>query len=469
MTIAEGSKFGYLTVIQKDERKSKKNSYYLCQCDCGSKPKSIMRSNLLNGNTVSCGCFRKKRASKLNKSGPIDEKGNVYGRLTVVKRAENTDKGQAQWLCKCKCGSNPIVEGSSLRSGNTTSCGCKRIESLQLLPTQADDLTGQIFERLKVRFRGFNDPGGRAQWWCECICGNGKLIPGWRLRNNSTKSCGCLELENQINNCNKRTVIHGLHEHPLYRKFQSIKARCYNIDNKSYHNYGGKGVKVCEEWLIDFKSFYDWAMMNGWEQGKELSVDRVNNDGDYCPENCRIIPRVENTIKRYIDAGQGLEFNGVIYNVRNLKRKSNVSEKVIKKLINNGYSEDDVIKYGKLEYHQKQAVGRFITKKRPITIDEASKIPLKCKRTKKPPGHSSYTAIKQRCTNPKNPAYPRYGGRGIKMCDRWLLGFDNFIEDMGPPPYQGATIHRINNDEDYKPENCVWMSRSENAKLRHIK
>lgn len=79
--------------------------------------------------------------------------------------------------------------------------------------------------------------------------------------------------------------ILGLHKHPIHERYMSIKDRCYNKNFHHYHRYGGRGISVCPEWLNDFMLFYTWCVQNGWRRG--LQLDRINNDGNYCPENCR--------------------------------------------------------------------------------------------------------------------------------------------------------------------------------------
>ena len=85
---------------------------------------------------------------------------------------------------------------------------------------------------------------------------------------------------------------HGLRAHPLCSVWSDMKTRCYNSNQKSYKHYGGRGIIVCEEWTGDFKCFYDWAIKNGYKKG--LQIDRINNDGNYEPDNCRFVTTAEN-------------------------------------------------------------------------------------------------------------------------------------------------------------------------------
>ena len=112
---------------------------------------------------------------------------------------------------------------------------------------------------------------------CKCDCGNVKDIDFYNLKRGAIKSCGCYNRE-----------LHSIHnkcETRLYRIRRNMKKRCYNKNAKEYNLYGGRGITVCEEWKNNFQSFYDWAMGNGYEE--HLTIDRINNDGNYEPSNCR--------------------------------------------------------------------------------------------------------------------------------------------------------------------------------------
>lgn len=118
---------------------------------------------------------------------------------------------------------------------------------------------------------------------CKCSCGNIKIIRYSHLKNGYTKSCGCLLVDNAKLNFKK----HGKSKHPLSAIWNMMKQRCYNKKNRVYKDYGGRDIKVCTEWKNDFTTFYNWAIENGYKYG--LTIDRINVDGDYEPNNCRFV------------------------------------------------------------------------------------------------------------------------------------------------------------------------------------
>ena len=134
------------------------------------------------------------------------------------------------------------------------------------------DLAGQRFGMLTVIGRKENRHG-HAMWECLCDCGNKTVVPSGDLRRGKTKSCGC-----------NRTT-HGDRGSRLYGIWIGIKTRCFNETDHTYALYGGRGITVCEEWRDSFEAFRDWALANGYRD--DLSIDRKNPDGDYCPVNCR--------------------------------------------------------------------------------------------------------------------------------------------------------------------------------------
>lgn len=143
------------------------------------------------------------------------------------------------------------------------------------------DLTGQKFGRLTVIEQSGKNKHGNYMWRCLCECGNIKTIVGGELTRGNTKSCGCLLKETM----SKTRTTHGKRKTRLYSIWADMKTRCYNPKDKSFERYGKKGVTVCDEWLHDFQAFYDWSMLNGYADN--LTIDRINNDKGYSPDNCR--------------------------------------------------------------------------------------------------------------------------------------------------------------------------------------
>ena len=202
--------------------------------------------------------------------------GNRYGRLVAVKESSPSLSVKTKWDCRCDCGAARSVSATHLRSGHTVSCGrcAKQI-----------DVRGKSFGRLTVvALTEKRDPDGNVIWDCLCICGNQISVPGISLRSGNTQSCGCLHQERFTN----RT--HGMSHEPLYDVWTAMLQRCYNPNCNKYIDYGGRGIKVCEQWRNDFQPFMEWAKANGYEQrfGKDrLTIDRSDNEKGYSPGNCR--------------------------------------------------------------------------------------------------------------------------------------------------------------------------------------
>lgn len=157
--------------------------------------------------------------------------------------------------------------------------------------------TGDQFGRLTAMDRSGKQCNSHYYRYFKCDCGNVKEILENNVMRGCTQSCGCLH--NEL--LSKRCIKHRQTKSRLYRIWSLMKHRCLNKNNKNFSYYGGRGIKVCEQWINNFISFRDWAITNGYQS--HLSIDRIDNNGNYCPDNCRWITLPEqqknkrNTIK----------------------------------------------------------------------------------------------------------------------------------------------------------------------------
>lgn len=146
------------------------------------------------------------------------------------------------------------------------------------------DLTGQKFGKLTV-IKRVDNKGEKVAWQCICDCGKHTIVTGTALKSGNSKSCGCLKLEKPSN------LRHGRHGIRLYNIWHSMKQRCYNSNNPTYRYYGERGITICPEWRVNFQAFYDWATANGYSD--DLTIDRIDVNGNYEPSNCRWVDSVE--------------------------------------------------------------------------------------------------------------------------------------------------------------------------------
>lgn len=248
-----------------------------------------------------------------------DITGRRFGRLKVLSYS-----GNYKWKCVCDCGTIKDIRKSDLISGRTTSCGCLRSEKMS--NTRRENLTGMRFGRLVVTDISHSDKSG-VYWNCKCDCGSIVTVKSAYLKNGDTKSCGCLKIDTISN----LTKTHGMSKTGgIYVVWKGMRERCHNTNSDSYKDYGGRGICICEEWE-DFSTFRKWAMSNGYFDGCKLSIDRIDVNGNYCPENCRFVTsktQANNTRRNHL-----LSFNGVTKTISEWSDITGLPQKLIRNRI----------------------------------------------------------------------------------------------------------------------------------------
>ena len=288
-----GQRFGKWTVLERDDSlpvKRGRSPKWICVCDCGVK-KSVLGGSLASGESQSCGCILAEFNANQAQKRRVDLSGQKFGRYTVLRHDAATVKDGGRmpnYICQCDCGSEPRSVGrQALVKGDAKSCGCLHKE---IVSAAAHDLTGQIFGRLVVVSRSEREITRRGQpayWLCKCECGAEKVVSAASMRSGLTKSCGCLQKE--------VVSTHGISSERIYRTWCGMIARCHHPNDSAFKDYGERGIKVCSEWQ-DVAAFRGWALKNGYTD--TLTIERVDVNGDYCPENCCFISKADQARNR---------------------------------------------------------------------------------------------------------------------------------------------------------------------------
>lgn len=153
--------------------------------------------------------------------------------------------------------------------------------------TMFEDITGKIFNNWKVLKRVADGKRKETQYLCECKCGTKRIVKAYALKNGRSKSCGCLRAEL----ARDKHIKHGKTGTRIYNIWRSMKKRCYIKSSKDYIRYGKRGILICSEWKESFENFYNWAINNGYNDN--LTIDRIDVNGNYEPSNCRWITMKE--------------------------------------------------------------------------------------------------------------------------------------------------------------------------------
>ena len=206
------------------------------------------------------------------------------------------------------------------------------------------DKTGERYGRLVVVGLSDKRQGRKTFWTCKCDCGNIKDVRSDSL--GAILSCGCLKKEQDKTNLTKN------HRHlksrtRLYREWQNMKRRCLNCNDKRYSYYGGRGIKICKEWLVP-DNFFEWALSNGYSD--ELTIDRIDANGNYEPTNCRWA-----TIKEQCNNRRSnvlLTYNGKTQNITQWAEELGLNVRTCFSRYNYGYSVEKILFKGDLRQYR---------------------------------------------------------------------------------------------------------------------
>ena len=275
----------------------------------------------------------KDAKSESEKKMKNDLTGKRFDKWVVLGLGEPyiSKEGQRQktWRCKCDCGTERDVVTQRLLNGRSKSCGeCSK-----------PDLTGQDFWSFHVIQKGPEHirANGKpvVQWECKCICGNIRYISTTALLSGKCKSCGCMHDEyNRIS-----STIHGDSHTRLHNIWSGMRARCYSKSDYHYRWYGERGIKICDQWKDNYAAFKEWALNNGYSEN--LTIDRINVNGDYEPTNCRwatMTEQTNNTRRNVV-----IEAFGEKLTLSEWSRKMNIDYGVLKSRIRRGWSAEDAL------------------------------------------------------------------------------------------------------------------------------
>jgi hypothetical protein len=285
------------------------------------------------------------------------------------------------------------------------------------------DLTGQRFGRWIVIERVENR-GSAHYYRCKCDCGNEKNVAKQSLLKEISRSCGCLNRELTT----ARNFKHGLAHTRRYSIYSGMIRRCYDRKSVNYLKYGGSGIKVCKEWLEDFVVFYNWASDNGYTN--ELTIDRINNKGDYSPKNCRWSSSTQQN--RNTSRNTFLTIGGEEKTLSEWSNISGIKSNTIKYRYDAGWSHADIFNPVQKSKNPRKGRARLL---------------------------DILSSVIKRCYNSSSVGYKNYGGRGIVVCDAWLNNNECFVEWAFVSGYKDSlTLDRINNNSGYSPDNCRWVT-----------
>ena len=284
-----GKVYGVYKVVEVQYDFSLKKQKWTLECvKCGRKRETYDGKDFVKGRLGNwCECMKVAKKKKKTLREKVEE---VVGKEINGWRVLGYEVGRGIMVECVDCGRVTFHKALPVLEGRCPKCTCK----VNQKKYSGQEWLGNRYGRLVVigvEDRRENDGHIRSYFKCQCDCGNVSYHRPIHLINGDVLCCGedCKYKNETIKTAN------GESKDPLYRKRNGMIQRCYNPNSPNYEVYGGRGIKVCDEWKDNCFAFRDWSLANGWKEG--LTIDRIDPDGNYCPENCRYITLEENSAR----------------------------------------------------------------------------------------------------------------------------------------------------------------------------
>jgi hypothetical protein len=319
--IKVGDRFGKLVVTKIIPYHDKIGKQVECLCEeCGGY-KILRPEHIIERKTLTCGCDKNERVNENNIQEYI---GRKYNHLTIIgsvpREIKDGKKGRFKVECLCDCGNKHIATFKAIRNGTIKSCGCEIVKNIERKERYNKKYIGKKYGKLTIIDITFSSKSIPIAH-CKCDCGKDHDANLYDVLFGSIKSCGCYRTEKTI----ERSTKHGDAKERLYGIYLGMKGRCYNPNYDSYKYYGGRGIKVCDEWLENYLNFKSWALDNGYTE--KLTIDRIDVNSDYKPSNCRWATLEEQANNKTDNAY--IEYNGKSQTLRQWCNELDLDYKLI--------------------------------------------------------------------------------------------------------------------------------------------